>query len=532
MSEAKKIISVIGGGLAGSLAALLIKKNLDDLSKKNKLNQRVSVVLYEKEPHIMNGTSQLAVRRHYGGEYPLDRKTSLTCLQGAMVLHQMLPGEIYTNEKPIHYLITEKTHNEAMNSSSKEGITVDQYISQYKEIEKQYQRYIDRAVNEYKDRNKVTIENAKNEVEKLFFGPSGQLSRVLKSTEAPLNQLKPDYFAGGIASKEIGFNPAYLGTIIEILLQEANVSLVTNAEITKAKVSKKGLYTLSLKSHDLLPQDVSIDYVINASWDNIFKLEEEIDTKSKGKIANIFLRGMMILDISSCALKPDGIFSLLGESGGMYNPLNDKIAWLCYLTDECTYIDQCEITDKQRNIPEKWNEWLNGKLPDQDKRLQKGLQAQIKKFPFLEGAKPLCLKVGTTISFNEKLSERHHCQVEEVGEGWLRVLPTKATYTGLSAIETLQSVFKQLVKDNILSKKDAEEQIGFSLETSIDDIPVILSENLQLRSLLPKEIDLSERVKNFVKERKLHPYLAEKRELNESYWQEFISSQTTKVHSL
>ena len=77
-------IAIIGGGDTGSFSSLFLAS-----LKRDDGTPFFNVHLFEKDVILKNGASLMYARRHYGGEYPLDRHTAVQCLFSSLIYQQM-----------------------------------------------------------------------------------------------------------------------------------------------------------------------------------------------------------------------------------------------------------------------------------------------------------------------------------------------------------------------------------------------------------------------------------------------------------
>lgn len=415
-------IAVIGGGRGGVETALMLaKQNIQD--KNGDIRARYHVTLIEAQDSILNGASMIASRLHLGGEYPLDRQTAQDCLDGAIIFKLLMPGSIYTPTPPMKFLVSEQTQKSGEkpeNQNDEKALTLDKYEDSYKEIAHNYGvalTNIKRAMRHPK---------FSKEAEKMLFGDADKLFQRISDEQ------KDGYYdynqgntkiAGGFQSQEPGINVAkYLAMLqqeLELQQQKGNITILTGHKVKKDGVDGKlGEFRIHCE-HGGEEKIIPSSQVIISAWRDAPAITPHLgkDEKSRDEKVTVFKRAMLLVDLPR-GWKTPPAFIMLGESGGMLSPYNDKTA-ICYLpTKEAAYRKSHTITDTSPNLPDDWD-----KLTAEEKEqwTQRYFTLLKERFPVLkktadsEGATNPRLIIRDTINFQQDIDQRQHESVTELG---------------------------------------------------------------------------------------------------------------------
>ena len=470
-------IIIIGGGLTGTISAALLSKLRDDHGE-----PLYDIVLLEEKQNILDGASITIDRLHLGGEYPLDQETAFDCLKGALIFKQMLP-DFFADLLPTSYLISEETNN-------KGELCLEQYIEHYQNLQKRYKKYFQKACASYGEQRTA---------ETLFGYPEDFFSVLVD-----ISHVKG--FAGGIKTKEKSLNPVLLGSFLEKFLRKQGVRIYPNHKVIDAFTTGTGFnVVVNVNNNERVMFTGS--QVVNAAWHNALALNhliEPISSNSDKLYAH--LRGLAVIDISACKRKPEAIFGMLGERGGAYSPMNDKIAFL-YLPHEVgSYLGNIEQNNQTPSLPKSWEEAINNGPPDIQFRKESILNILTSRYPFLEGAKILNLIVRPTLSLSEVLEERRHFRVRKIDPkgNWLCALSMKATFAPMAAIEVLKCVQSTSLKNGKIRK----HHLIPTPKTS----DIILPSALSLSDSILNEPDFFKYAREFAEKRGLPPAIVTKKE--------------------
>jgi len=496
-------IAIIGGGRGGVETALMMAKQT------NKDNSpKYHVTLIEEQDTLLNGASMIASRLHLGGEYPLDPQTAKDCLEGAIIFKLLMPDNIYTPTPPMKFLVSEKTQGSGEmpeNQYDSKSLTLQKYEQAYEKIAHDYSL----ALTELQKKLKLP---KVDDAAKLLFGPKADLFKRLDPSSDPKKGYG-DYnqgdtkIAGGFQSKEPGINIgkflAMLHQELELQQQKGNITILTGHQVIKDGIQGDlGSYKIHCKTKDgakIIPSS----QVILTAWQRGPQIIPHLDVDEQGneKHITVFKRAMMLVDLPT-GWKTPPAFIMLGESGGMLSPYNDKTA-ICYLpTKEAAYRKNHLLTDSQPSLPADWD-----KITDEEKEkwTQKYFTLLKERFPILEGATNPRLIIRDTISFQPDLDQRNHEAVAEVGKrmqmkmqqtpkmemqqaekmslemlqeighyqppgeitgrpGLFTLYPTKATYSLRAAIQATEMVMERSASPSKESIVPSEHTLGFVLE--------------------------------------------------------------------
>jgi len=448
-------IAVIGGGLGGCLAALmLIKKGYH-------------VTLIEKQDMLLNGASAIASRLHLGGEYPLDvpeMTTAKNCLSSAISWKLLMPDTIYTPTPPMKFLIAKGTEQEAK-------LTLSKYRDFYQKIRDEYEK----KFREVKDALKWDFKKT----EDALFG-SFNLNEFRRLM---MDEKEYEGVVGGLQTQERGLNvPKYL-TMIEGELkaqeQAGNLTILTGHTVIKEGIrGEKGHFQI----HCSIPAGqgkttekiIESSQVVQAAWQGGPEILPLLEEAAKNEtIVTVYKRGMILVDLPK-GWKTPPAFIMEGKYGGMLSPYNDKTA-ICYLPMEegGGQYKQHELTTKNPSLPGNW-ELSKKELDAWKTKYFEMLKERFK--PLLDHATNPRLIVRDTLNFQKVVHERKQQHVTEqrvpipkqgvtaevsakqkvewvqrreafivppawkVKEGLFNLVPTKGTYSVTGAIQAAQMV--------------------------------------------------------------------------------------------
>lgn len=460
--QEKGTIAVIGGGLGGSLTAIMLAK------------QGYNVKLIEAQDSILNGASRIAARLHLGGEYPKDEHTRMDCLESAIIWKLLMPPSIYTAVNKMKFLLTKTTHALGLGSppETENALTTSQYLDAYEGVRTKYAVTLG------------VLKKTFSDIEQKLFGPAdkGVFFRTLS----------PDEYAGytniesGFQSQEHGLDPVrYLAMIQyeierlsaketegEFLLTdrwkcdpdkrhswEGRIEVLTNHKVLPAvdkdgkKIRKGGIkgkldnFTIYCE-HNGAPTTVKADQVVNAAWSGGPAIVPELNRSGDPeRQVQVHRRAMMVVDLPK-GFKADPAFVMLGASGGMVSPFNDKCALVYLPLAETAYIKSQKLRAKNPNLPEGWND-----TPDLKQRTQDYFEKALVRFPFLQGASNPRLLIDDTLTFGppdkkqdsmHALSKRRQEKVEEVLAN-----PTRGGGDGLTTRQEQKRYAKMLAEQKM-----------------------------------------------------------------------------------
>ncbi len=449
-------IAVTGGGYTGVLTSIFLSglKDKDGVPICN-------VHLFERNLNLMNGASTLCARRHYGGEYPTDRNTAEQCLFSSFLYQQMFPTEaILTGRRRNDFLVAKESTTTA---DPDKQLSLDQVHQHYAHLLDLYRTIFAQFASSL----------GEEEAARQLFGRPEDFVEFLASPEDIVDERLRSHFAGGVSTRERGFQPFALGVILERLLIQNNVKVHLGCTVENAEsVADKG-YRLHYSSHGKGTQEFFADYVIGAAWHenpylNIVAASRGAYPVQGNLATKVYLRSIGLFDVSGCANTPEdrSYFGLKGSPGGMVSFYSSAVAAI-YIPEEelslqggaeLTY-DQARKTFLSREVQAHLDD-LNGPTALQSEVLNRILANAQAKYPFLKGANPITLLTRTTVSVDPRVEQRSHVKpIWPLGEGmrWIEAESTKATFSPVTALQVLSEIIRQPdVSEKISLSEDAK----------------------------------------------------------------------------
>lgn len=444
----KEKILVIGGGLTGALTAIQLAKT-----------GMYKVVLLEAKSQIFNGASQVAYQVHFGGHYPCDLDTAMECLKGGIIFRQMLP-DIYVKEPSIDLLVTKKTEVEG-------DLNIKQLVQHYNLLKLKYSEYFQKNM------------------ESEFLPHPSKFFREL----SPEEYKHTNGIVGGVKASERGVNPVLLGCFLKECLEHYQVEVLTNHKVFAVK-KKPNCFQIHVRSKDI-EKTIEAEQVVNASFHGAFELNNQIDANPVEKL-KIYLRGMFVADISNSAYKPAPIMGFLGEHGGAYYPINNKMALLYHPSFSGSYLGEVTLDKSSPHIPSKSESMIQQGIINAKEKKDMVLSNLTKIYPFLEGSKIIDLLVRPAVSANSQTAQRRQIDVnsiEDKNSQWINAISVKATTAGLISLQVLKLVQKKSLEKGLINKED--------LSIPNNNVPISLPEHLRLSKELQLDKQFIERARTF-----------------------------------
>ena len=461
---------VIGMGIGGISSAIQAGQleNQDGTPYFDKL------YVAEALPEPYMGTSLRAARGHLVGEYPFaddNYRTIRSCLVGSLHARQMInPLDFVTAESPMVFALAKGSQHKPKHALEplSESQTQDVFLTNLDVGQRMYANYFEELASAY----------GPEKAAEMFFGWPDKMYEILAPKD--YEQFLP---AASIAvqTQEYGFDIVRLGHYLVRRLEElshrGHVEILTSHEVIGAEKKDKG-FKLTCSNGKVLEADV----VINASWQNFYTLDAQIAPEyMKNLEVNVYARGMAHIDISKMPPHHPSYFMLLGSLGGMDASFNRNEAFL-YLPGELVdgqqgaYLGQTKLSSIQPALPKDFLELLA--MP-KERRLeiaQGFLQVQQAKFPYLNQATAIDLKISPTLTIQrtsnqDRLEERPREQILQPTNGWFSVVPTKATYFATMSLDVTRRVVGQFKERGEELPRDfslpLEGEIGIVLPPSV-----------------------------------------------------------------
>ncbi len=427
--EGRSTIAIIGGGVGGTLSAVLLAKLRDYAGE-----PVFTINLIERENNLLEGASKSISRLHLGAEYPKDQLTALQCLYCAILFRQMFQTDkILTERKTLSFLLARACESE---EAPHKRLQREELHQHYERIKSNY--------GEYYEKLKEIYGEAIND---LLFGPPSTFFDVMQEDELEKLRLF-SHFSTGINTRERGFQPVALGVILEKLVREqSNIKVYKNSNIIDVEHHReRGFHLRTSDSRNIYGK-----YLINASWDNIPRInslvvgQPSIGAASR-KDVTVYLRSLAMIDISECTALPTdrSFFGLIDSYGGMLSCFTDKVATLFIPKEGMSYQgeyhlnqDEFLISTLPTEASHRYEELKNeAKMQEIVRNM---IEDAISKYPQLRGAKPITLITKTTLSSDDEIFKRTHVGATWIDEGneCLQVYASKATFAPLLAAQTL-----------------------------------------------------------------------------------------------
>jgi Leucine-rich repeat (LRR) protein len=393
--------------------------------------------------------------------------------------------------------------------------------NQYKEIKELYEVYYALLEEHYHE-----------QTDELFFGHPEDLFRPVNTTEFEAANCMG--FSGGVYAHEKGINPMILGTLLEMELKRKNVSVFCNSEVIKIKKTQRG-FDLCVRQPVSRERVFEASQVVNATWLSSFGindlLSDEVDQQNAKM--KVYIRGMVLADITKCTGLPhftfsdkDGkiqteqaaIFGMLGESGGMFCPLNKHVALLFWPSKDGAY-----LLDEEVDISSPWESTQAEKILSTYKRkddecvieesqriMQRVINHLKKKHPFLQDARGISLIVRPTLSASDELFQRRHVLAEHPimeEQDWIMALSTKATFAPTTALQVTKLVLQRsqekrqfgiqkLIIDDFMEREESKWLHGITIDPREAEA-LILPEIYKLGQGIPRDQMFKNRAKGY-----------------------------------
>lgn len=403
VADTNPSITVVGGGMAGCLAAIVAAK------------QGYNVTLFEREDQVLKGASMIASRLHLGGEYPLDfsLKSGEDCLTGAMVFRLLMP-EVYTPVPPMRFTVT--------NASEADGrLSVERYIQYYKHLQEQYTEHFEHIRSAFGWSREVAAE-------RLFGAPEDFFRRLQPDELSDLAGV-----SGGFISQERGIDIPLTGAFLVEALERYEVRVHTHANVKSIRARSGGGYDVSVEGKG---SPTHTDAVVQAAWHRGFDLDASLRPQDRPIYGSAFLRTTALVDISRIDPQSGPTFAMEGASGGLYCPYNENVAVIYHPGTETAYREEQPFGTGHAPLPHSWEDRM--RQTQEADLLSRYIEMLANgPYPFLADAEGIRLVTRPTLSFQSDLHQRQHRPTEVLAPGYVVCCPTKVTLAALSAIEAL-----------------------------------------------------------------------------------------------
>lgn len=276
-------VIVMGAGAAGLSAAL----ELADRGYKVKLIEKATLGL---------GSSGRNPGRMGHGFHYVDVDTAKMYLRASIEVQRKYPGYLIGQELPFtdpvrhgRYFIMKDSDN-----------TAEEILATYEQIKQEYIRLIK--------------EDPKNEV----FGPPESFLRVLDPSEYE-DKVSPGIVAVGVETSEHLFNwKKFIHAIRKKILSHPNIQLIENTEVITIKRGNLGTPRFSIYVKPTVTPDASetilhTDYIVNSTWQNIEKLNEQIGLTMVPGARTNRLKSLLVVKLPESLRNANSMFFCMGQ---------------------------------------------------------------------------------------------------------------------------------------------------------------------------------------------------------------------------
>lgn len=390
--DRREKIAVIGGGIAGSLAARALSAE----------GYRVSII--EEEGGILNGTSAGAIQGHLGGLYSGSLETAIECMDSTIQYAQELPFALHKGREA-QFLVADSSE-----------ISMDEFVDFYDTLKDHY------ATLPLKDQ---------------IFGPPENLYRVLGKNEFAYAK----NIEGGIATQEPGLDMERLRLRLDHEFGRQGVNLYVNTTVLEADVHD-GQFVLTTQ-HENTVQQEAFDQVVNAGGYRARILDHNFGDRTNYHL-NLktwnFVRNSEAFKDS----EPLPPFYVVRGSFIHHSPFgHDGLINLFASTEGNTYLGNLEYGEKTPELPDEWLEMMRSKeVPDKASRQQSIIEYAHDMFLKEKRVEPVDLRPGVAVSFSANTSDRTRRGANVIVPGWQTAVPTKAT----NALDLAKEVTENALK--------------------------------------------------------------------------------------
>lgn len=330
-SKEKPLIVVPGAGAAGFSAAKALSA------------EGYKVLLVEKNTLASGSSGRNPGRMGLGFHYP-DAKTAIQYLKASVQVQRKYPGFlIRENEENTHpvrrgrYFITKDSN------PSKEDI-----LKTYAQIRVAYQELIN--------------EDPANEV----FGKPEDLYRILSPSEYE-NDVNMDIVELGIETAEQLFDwKKFRHFMRKEIEEDENIIFMEHTEVVKIARGSvdQQRYLLHLKKDGGEFETIETDYIVNSTWENIEKLNDDLSLSMLEGTRTNRLKSLILVELPPDKINQDlpSMFFCMGQHA-MFSNLGNGTGMITYA--HATNIDTfqgIEVSDAARRI-------LDGKATEEDIKL-------------------------------------------------------------------------------------------------------------------------------------------------------------------
>ncbi|MGL4461211.1 MAG: FAD-dependent oxidoreductase [Planctomycetia bacterium] len=413
----KPRVVVVGGGTAGSLAALYLQR------------MGMPTVLLEGRRSLLQGANQVAAVLHgTGSEYPCDpdRRTGTDCIDGALLFRLLFPESMFTPllgpDRAASFLLSERT-------AASGRLSLNQFVGHADAMTAHYAGVVERFAQ--------SAGVGAAAAEDRLFGPAADFLRPLKPRDwSDCVGVAAGYDA---RSATFGLNAAAFASLVGGALDDAGV--VVHYEKEAAAIEREGA-----------------GWIVRTTDGDAFEAEQVVLASShlNSKIAATLgvspppARCHVHFNLATYVRFPPGVpvpfrFTLIGEDGGMLCPLEPSTAdgTLAILYKPSRLGSQIEtsLNDPAAGVypPAEWDRPAS--TAELSARGEEVLRRLASIYPVLEHAKVERVLPRTVVTYDGAVREiRRADRSTTYAPGVVGVTATKFTNAATSAIETTAAV--------------------------------------------------------------------------------------------
>jgi 2-polyprenyl-6-methoxyphenol hydroxylase-like FAD-dependent oxidoreductase len=399
-------VLVVGSGICGLQIAVMARK----------AGFRRVIVL-ERSHLPYSGTSLLAPTLQTGGQYPFSPATAADCLFSAMMFRQAMPDFVHAPASPKLFVVTAESERDPRCASF--AAVVDNYQA----LRPAYSRALANYCR--------TTGAAWADASQAFFGDPSRLGVVVDAQELIGTALGPH--VGGVVGGERGLNQPVLGSFLLECAREHRVEVIVGACVTRIEPHARGY-----RAHVAGGGWWDGQHLVSAAWLGSWGFARpEIEAHGE-------LRCVVVLDIRGLSFpgRTRAVMAMQGPSGAAYEPLDDRIALLTSARPGAsqvrllTALGPADAAERTRS--------LNGDFEEHAHVRAIVQSAADGPFPFLQGAKPSAAFI-TPVVRSTLPEERRYWGPVRSKDGYIVSIPTKATYSTRTALDTLRMLLRDAV---------------------------------------------------------------------------------------
>lgn len=394
-SSTKNTHVIIGGGISGCILAYL-KRSLG-----------YSVILIEKEPEtsgalpIGTKTTKVVSENHSGAEYPFDNISSTDCFEGRILNELLFPDFIYAGKDYTRVIASRSMANVISACDLNNELIKKNYIKSIKEIGEIFGK----AEHAVKVEDNEVHKNQVNDIGKVYVTP------------------------------QRGINPIYLASLLEFTLKNIGVDFRAGWEVNSITMQSDGSYLVKANNNDSSITTVTASNLSICAGVYGLSLAKMINPKIQLSPLFIGLRNITLVELKEKYPIEYTYLKLEGQYGGMFSPLNSKVALLYH--PPTAHINTINL-NSDTNYFSKVRSHLNASWDARKGVSEKTLEKLKEHYPMIDFAEILqSFNTVTINSVNEPRIRRNMGITKVATRCTLHILP-KWTMCVKNALEELE----------------------------------------------------------------------------------------------